>query len=253
MRGTELSKGKASVFSVIRSEQLPSPRTLCHPPRVRHPAAMIRFRIAMTATHESHISVTKPQSDHAIRAALRVCMLPPSSRCEHSEHSPGRRRRNRAPILHWQHALPSSDYRTVSVRIAGVRSSSGSIKKEASFSARAWPSLAGFIAFAPEWLRCGAAHAAHAIPGPKSALRLRPRRAVFSAQVTAILNPIAGRQGIYTLPLTRAQNQGERKLIRELSGWCDSPPFFRRPSARGPDRFADTHIRRALDSRCNED
>jgi hypothetical protein len=44
--------------------------------------------------------------------------------------------------------------------------------------------LPGFIAFAPEWLRCGAADAAHAIPAPESALRLRPRIAVSSAQVT---------------------------------------------------------------------
>jgi len=41
--------------------------------------------------------------------------------------------------------------------------------------------LPGFIAFAPEWQRCGAACAAHAIPAPESALRLRPRRAVSSA------------------------------------------------------------------------
>jgi hypothetical protein len=59
--------------------------------------------------------------------------------------------------------------------------------------------LPGFIAFAPEWQRCGAAHAAHAIPAPESALRLRPRRAVSSAQVIAILNPATGVGGEFTL------------------------------------------------------
>ena len=38
-----------------------------------------------------------------------------------------------------------------------------------------------------------------AIPAPESALRLRPRRAVSSAQVTAILNPTAGVGGEFTL------------------------------------------------------
>ena len=47
--------------------------------------------------------------------------------------------------------------------------------------------LPGFIAFAPEWLRCRAAYRRPTIPAPESALRLRPRRAVSSAQVTAIL------------------------------------------------------------------
>lgn len=59
--------------------------------------------------------------------------------------------------------------------------------------------LPGFIAFAPEWLRCGAARAAHAIPAPESALRLRPRRAVSSAQVTAILTPTTGVGSEFTL------------------------------------------------------
>jgi hypothetical protein len=60
--------------------------------------------------------------------------------------------------------------------------------------------LPGFIAFAPEWLRCGAADAARAIPAPESALRLRPRRAVSSTQVTAIL----------TRPLESAANLHSR-------------------------------------------
>ena len=65
--------------------------------------------------------------------------------------------------------------------------------------------LPGFIAFAPEcvthaaWLRCGAACAALAIPAPESALRSLPSVAVFSAQVTAILNPTAGVGGEFTL------------------------------------------------------
>ena len=42
----------------------------------------------------------------------------------------------------------------------------------------------GFIAFAPEWLRCGAACAALAIPASESALRSLPSVAVSSAQVT---------------------------------------------------------------------
>jgi len=59
--------------------------------------------------------------------------------------------------------------------------------------------LPGFIAFVPEWLRCGAARAAPAIPAPESALRLRPRRAVSSAQVNAILKPATGVGGEFTL------------------------------------------------------
>jgi hypothetical protein len=51
------------------------------------------------------------------------------------------------------------------------------------------PKPLGFIAFAPEWQRCGAARAAHAIPAPESALRSLPSVAVSSAQVTAILKP----------------------------------------------------------------
>ena len=57
----------------------------------------------------------------------------------------------------------------------------------------------GFIAFAPEWLRCGAACAARAIPAPESALRSLPSVAVPSAQVIAILNPTAGVGGKFTL------------------------------------------------------
>jgi len=37
------------------------------------------------------------------------------------------------------------------------------------------------------------------IPAPESALRLRPRRAVSSAQVTEILNPTAGVGSEFTL------------------------------------------------------
>ena len=59
--------------------------------------------------------------------------------------------------------------------------------------------LPGFIAFAPEWLRCGAADAAHAIPAPESALRSLPSVAVSSAQVTAILNPTPGVGSEFTL------------------------------------------------------
>jgi hypothetical protein len=59
--------------------------------------------------------------------------------------------------------------------------------------------LPGFIAFAPEWLRCGAACAAHAIPAPESALRSLPSVAVSSAQVIAILNPTAGVGSEFTL------------------------------------------------------
>jgi hypothetical protein len=59
--------------------------------------------------------------------------------------------------------------------------------------------LPGFIAFAPEWLRCGAACAAHAIPAPESALGSLPSVALSSAQVTAILNPTAGVGGEITL------------------------------------------------------
>jgi hypothetical protein len=61
------------------------------------------------------------------------------------------------------------------------------------------PKPLGFIAYPPEWQRCGAACAAHAIPAPESALRLRPRRAVSSAQVTAILNPTSGVGSEFTL------------------------------------------------------
>jgi hypothetical protein len=59
--------------------------------------------------------------------------------------------------------------------------------------------LPGFFAFAPEWLRCRAAYHRPTIPAPESALRLRPRRAVSSAQVTAILNPTAGVGSEFTL------------------------------------------------------
>ncbi len=59
--------------------------------------------------------------------------------------------------------------------------------------------LPGFIAFAPEWLRCGAACAALAIPASESALRSLPSVAVSSAQVTAILNPTSGVGGEFTL------------------------------------------------------
>jgi hypothetical protein len=59
--------------------------------------------------------------------------------------------------------------------------------------------LPGFIAFAPEWLRCGAACAAHAIPASESALRSLPSVAVSSAQVIAILNPTAGVGSEFTL------------------------------------------------------
>jgi hypothetical protein len=59
--------------------------------------------------------------------------------------------------------------------------------------------LPGFIAFAPEWLRCRAAYRRPTIPAPESALRLRPRRAVSSAQVTAILNPTPGAGSEFTL------------------------------------------------------
>ena len=59
--------------------------------------------------------------------------------------------------------------------------------------------LPGFIAFAPEWRRCGAACAAHAIPAAESALRSLPSVAVSSAQVIAILNPTAGVGGEFTL------------------------------------------------------
>ncbi len=52
--------------------------------------------------------------------------------------------------------------------------------------------LPGFIAFAPEWLRCGAARTAPAIPAPESALGSLPSVALSSAQVTAILNPTSG-------------------------------------------------------------
>ena len=47
------------------------------------------------------------------------------------------------------------------------------------------PATPGFNAVAPEWLLSyGAAVAAPVIPAPESALRLRPRRAVSSAQVS---------------------------------------------------------------------
>jgi len=47
------------------------------------------------------------------------------------------------------------------------------------------PATPGFNAVAPEWLASyGAAFAAPAIPASESALRLRPRRAVSSAQVS---------------------------------------------------------------------
>ena len=47
------------------------------------------------------------------------------------------------------------------------------------------PATPGFNAVAPEWLvSYGAAVAAPAIPASESALRLRPRRAVSSAQVS---------------------------------------------------------------------
>jgi hypothetical protein len=59
--------------------------------------------------------------------------------------------------------------------------------------------LPGFIAFAPEWLRCGAADAAHAIPAPESALRLRPRRAVSSGNCN--LNPATGVGSQFTLKI----------------------------------------------------
>ncbi len=59
--------------------------------------------------------------------------------------------------------------------------------------------LPGFIAFAPEWQRCGAADAAHAIPAPESALRSLPSVAAPSAQVTAILTPTSGVGGEFTL------------------------------------------------------
>ena len=59
--------------------------------------------------------------------------------------------------------------------------------------------LPGFIAFAPEWLPCGAACAAHAIPAPESALGSLPSVALSSAQVTAILNPTTGVGGEFTL------------------------------------------------------
>src|SRR5215470_1518530 len=45
------------------------------------------------------------------------------------------------------------------------------------------PATPGFNAVAPEWLACGAADAAPAIPAAESALGLRPRSALSSAQV----------------------------------------------------------------------
>ena len=45
------------------------------------------------------------------------------------------------------------------------------------------PATPGFNAVAPEWLHCGAAHAAPAVPAAESALGLRPRSALSSAQV----------------------------------------------------------------------
>jgi hypothetical protein len=59
--------------------------------------------------------------------------------------------------------------------------------------------LPGFIAFAPEWLRCGAACAAHAIPASESALGSLPSVALSSAQVTAILNQTTGVGSEFTL------------------------------------------------------
>ena len=59
--------------------------------------------------------------------------------------------------------------------------------------------LPGFIAFAPEWLRCGAASAAHAIPAPESALGSLPSVALSSAQLTAILTPTTGVGSEFTL------------------------------------------------------
>ncbi len=59
--------------------------------------------------------------------------------------------------------------------------------------------LPGFIAFAPEWLRSGAASAAPAVPAPESALESHPCVALSSAQVTEILNPTAGDGSEFTL------------------------------------------------------
>ena len=75
-----------------------------------------------------------------------------------------------------------------------------SIRKEAFLECEGSAlALPGFIAFAPEWLRCGAACAALAIPASESALRSLPSVAVSSAQVTAILNPTSGVGGEFTL------------------------------------------------------
>ena len=59
--------------------------------------------------------------------------------------------------------------------------------------------LPGFIAFAPEWLRCGAAYAALAIPAAESVLESLPSVALSPAQVIAILNPTSGVGGEFTL------------------------------------------------------
>ena len=61
------------------------------------------------------------------------------------------------------------------------------------------PRAPRIFAFAPEWLRRGAACAALVIPAPESALRSLPSVAVPSAQVIAILNPTSGVGGEFTL------------------------------------------------------
>ena len=86
------------------------------------------------------------------------------------------------------------------IRGEGCVDGSESIRKEAFLKCEGFAlALPGFIAFAPEWRRCGAACAALAIPAPESALRSLPSVAVSSAQVIAILNPTSGVGGEFTL------------------------------------------------------
>jgi len=95
------------------------------------------------------------------------------------------------------------------IRGEGCIDGSESIRKEAFLKCEGLAlALPGFIAFAPEWLRCGAAYAALAIPASESALRSLPSVAVsFRSGICNLKPDLWSRRRITTLLLTRAEQK----------------------------------------------